>query len=266
MAMDDPRNQQRPPQQVPNQPVPQIGAPAAPATPHHKDPKNASYLESDRGRAFTDWYNSLHPWVRVTLDNLGFERGAKRSYENELAQGKVEDPRQVALRKKMSGDAEAFRKGLGQYKEEQFQPEQMQANVAEREGLTNVDRSTNRRGLLYSGINELGRADVSSQKALTVSQAKQDINRLAEELARSKDLAAASVGLDGMQDIISQQDKLNQEAAANRAARQAQYQQIGQGLGYGLGAYQGMQKPTTQASGTGLLTQNYDPSLYMGVV
>lgn len=177
-----------------------------------------------------------------------------------------EDPRQAALRKKMTEDAEAFRKGLGQYKEEQFQPEQMQANIAEREGLTNVDRSTNRRGLLYSGINELGRADVGTQKALTVSQAKQDINRLAEELARSKELAAASVGLEGMQDIISQQDKLNQEAAAKRAARQAQYQQIGQGLGYGLGAYQGMQKPTTQASGTGLLTQNYDPSLYMGVV
>lgn len=180
-----------------------------------------------------------------------------------------EDPRQAALRKKMTEDAEAFRKGLGQYKEEQFQPEQMQANIAEREGLTNVDRSTNRRGLLYSGINELGRADVGTQKALTVSQAKQDINRLAEELARSKELAAASVGLEGMQDIISQQDKLNQEAAANRAARQAQYQQIGQGLGYGLGAYQATQKPRLNVGtggGTGLLTQNYDPSLYMGVV
>lgn len=155
-----------------------------------------------------------------------------------------EDPRQAALRKKMTGDAESFRKNIQGFKDEQFAPELQQANMAEREGLTNVDRSTNRRGLLYSGINDLGRADIGTQKALTVSQAKQDINSLAEQLASQKENAAASVGLEGFQDILNQQGLLNKEAADARAARQAQYQQIGQGLGYGAGAYYAKKNPT----------------------
>jgi class 3 adenylate cyclase len=74
-----------------------------------------------------------------------------------------------------------------------------------------------------------------------------EINEEAQNLAGSMDEAAAQTGLAGYGDAIQRSDNIYKEALAKQKARLASLGQLGQGVGYGLGAYYGSKsKPTTE--------------------
>lgn len=171
------------------------------------------------------------PWV-------GGELGARAAQGMNPATPTVpgEDPRITALRERAVKDAQDFRENLPGYKQRQMRPEQMQANIAEREGRQAVKRGASRRGLLHSGIRQKGEAEVQSQKASTLAEARANINRQAEELADLKSDIAAGIGIADTGAMLSEQARVMEQARQEAANRRAAYSQIGQGLGYGAGA------------------------------
>ncbi len=168
-----------------------------------------------------------------------------------------EDPRTTALRQRAYGEAKDFREALPEYEANQFRPEQIQANMAEEQGQRNVRRGTSARGLLNSGIRAKGEADIMTQKASTLAEARMNISRNANELADLKSDIATGIGISDTAAMNESASQSQQRAREEAAQRRAQYAQIGQGLGYAAGAYAG--SPTSAAS-TGASTGGASPS------
>lgn len=150
-----------------------------------------------------------------------------------------EDPRITAIRDRLSGEAKSFRSGLPRYKEEKYG---MAAGAGRDQLEGTVDtirKSANQRGLLYSGMREGQEAGARSRMASILAAQRAEINREAEELASAKDASAASVGLSGYDAAIKRADDTYNQQLANEIARRKALAQIGEGVGYGFGAYFG---------------------------
>lgn len=223
-----------------------------------------------------DWGRAIFGWGTAGLGGgigagIGGDVGAKIFESTKPDEPTVpgEDPRITAMRRKASKEAEDFRENIGQYKSSQLRPEIMEANMAEQQGRRNVRRAASRRGLLNSGIRQMGEADVSTQKASTLAEARANINRQANELADLKSDIAAGIGISDTAAMQDRAMRAQEQARQEAAQRRAMYQQLGQGIGYaagyGYGKF-GNQPADVGGTNTGQnFTMNYDPSKFRGM-
>lgn len=148
-----------------------------------------------------------------------------------------EDSRLKRLRKDLTSEATQFRSGLeGQKKEEQGLLRN-EASQALNQGIENTRENFNRRGLLYSGYRQGAEAGVRGQIQSGLEQSIVGSNRELEDLAKSKETAAAEVGLSGWRDSLARSQQLQDIRMENAIKRRQAIQQLGQAAGYGYGSY-----------------------------
>lgn len=141
------------------------------------------------------------------------------------------DPRLTALRDKQIQRAEAYRKNLPGYKQEQYGQAEEGSRGEIRKGMQDVTRGMNARGLLYSGLAQGQRAGVGAQAASNLAAQKGMINQNIENTADQFDAQAAQTA----GQVQSMQQQFN-DAAYNRTmqerlARQANLNALGSAVG-----------------------------------
>jgi hypothetical protein len=159
-----------------------------------------------------------------------------------------EDPRITKQRNSLLGEANKFREGLQGYKNSRYGDVANTARDQLDQTTQGIRRNANARGLLFSGLRAGAEANSRTKMASMLASQRAEINKEADDLAQSKDTAAANVGLSGYEDAIKRSQDLYNLESTNQARRRAALGQLGEGVGYGLGAYYSTKKPT-QSSG-----------------
>jgi class 3 adenylate cyclase len=165
--------------------------------------------------------------------------------DSQAPQAAQEDPRLTEQRKKMMGEAKEFRANLPKYTGERYAQAAQLGQETLQDTTKNIKQNANRRGLLFSGMRQGQEASARGRMASMLAGQRAEINREAQDLAGAKEEAAAQTGLAGFGDAIQRSDNLYKQALDQEMARRKNMAQLGQGVGYGLGAYYGS-KPTTQ--------------------
>lgn len=194
----------------------------------------------DRGKDLETGTRDLFQGMRDsgigTLDTLGINPAGRGGGGGG---GAKEDPRITALRQRMGKEAKDFRSNLGKFKNEKYG---MVADAG-REELANTTKgirtAANQRGLLFSGMREGEEANARSRMASILAAQRAEINKEAEELATSKEQSVANVGLAGYDAAIKRADDAYSVMLQNEIQRRKGLAQIGEGVGYGFGAYYG---------------------------
>lgn len=143
------------------------------------------------------------------------------------------------MNEEVRAQARSFRAGLPQYKDEQY-------GLVAREGAKNLEnnlntiqRSSNQRGLLYSGLRRGAEVGARGAMAATLAQQRADINRSADRLADSYDNTAANIGLAGFGDAVRRSESELQNATQAAIERRRNLAELGSGIGYGFGSLYG---------------------------
>lgn len=159
-----------------------------------------------------------------------------------------EDPRLTSLRKQLTTEAKSFREGIPDYTTEQYRGLLPQARDTLSTGLDAIRIGANNRGMLFSGIRENEEQNLRAQIASRLAAQQKEINQEAEDIATAKEKSAAAVGLSHFGSAIESSERLFNLRLENAINRRKALSDLGQGLGYGLGAYAARGK-----SGGGLL-------------
>jgi hypothetical protein len=160
------------------------------------------------------------------------------------------------LQTQMSKEAKRFQQNLPNYTAQQYQSLLPEYQRAQEEGLRSIREGSARRGLLQSGLRQGAEGNLRTQLAGELATSRVNINREAEQLARSKKEAASSVGLQMMTDNLRRAEELYNMQLSNQVARRQAFGQIASGIGYGVGSYYGS-RPNTGA-------KPLDPTLWSG--
>jgi hypothetical protein len=105
------------------------------------------------------------------------------------------------------------------------------------EEMTGINRSMNRRGLLYSGMNEGAQRKAQSQSAGMLGQARQDINKSFQDQAEQMRDNAIGTGMGIQQNLQAAADLAYRQAVASMMQRRGTMSAIGGAVGTGLGMY-----------------------------
>lgn len=126
----------------------------------------------------------------------------------------------------------------GQYQEE-VDLLKGEANRALGTGLSNTRKNFNKRGLLYSGLREGGEQSVKSGVASSLASGMAGTTRDYQNLLDQRKQAIASLGLQNQQAQLEAANQAFEMTQRNNVARAQAFQQLGQGVGYGVGMYAG---------------------------
>jgi hypothetical protein len=107
------------------------------------------------------------------------------------------------------------------------------------EEMTGINRSMNRRGLLYSGMNEGAQRKAQSQSAGMLGQARQDINKSFQDQAEQMRDNAIGTGMGIQQNLQAASDMAYRQAVASMMQRRGAIGAIGGAVGTGVGMYLG---------------------------
>jgi len=155
-----------------------------------------------------------------------------------------EDPRITEQRKKLLGEAKEFRANLPKYTQERYRDVATLGHEALRDTNKLIRRNASRRGMFNSGMRLGQESGARGRLASMLASQRADINREAQDLAGAKEETAANVGLAGFDSAIQRSNNMYQQAMQQEMARRKAMGQLGQGVGYGLGAYFGNKEQT----------------------
>ena len=180
-----------------------------------------------------------------------------------------ESPELTALREKLTGEAQGFRKDLGEMQGAASNSITKQGMNTLDTGIDHVNKGANDRGLLYSGMREKNEADLRGNVASTMAGQKSASNKELSNLADAKDMTAATVGMEAYKDSVNRASEIAAQNQSNAIARGQAMQAIGNAGGSALGAYYGAQstpktttESTTAATGTGYGSYGQSPTPY----
>jgi hypothetical protein len=141
-------------------------------------------------------------------------------------------------------EAKQFRGGLQEYKNSRYGDVANTARDQLDQTLRQIRRNANARGLLFSGMRTGAEANARTKMASMLAQQRAEINKESDDLAQSKDTVAANIGLSGYENAIKRASDLYELESTNQARRRAALGQLGEGVGYGFGAYYSQKKPS----------------------
>lgn len=129
--------------------------------------------------------------------------------------------KQLEYQQKLSGEAQAFRDKLPQYKDEAFRVQEDSAKQGLAGDLAGVRKAANSRGLLYSGLRDGAEAGTLGDFYANQSAEKAKINQSAEDVARGMEEKAIGMGMENQQQQQAAQDRIYDMALQARAGKQA---------------------------------------------
>lgn len=208
--------------------------------------KSVQHLVSNPGKELGNTAKNYTSALSYGLPNLYSSLTGKKS--KPPVQG--EDPNVTALRNKLFGEAQDFNSSLGGLKEKAGNQIQNEGELALESGVKHNNQDFNRRGLLYSGLRQAGETGVRGRVASTMASQRSQSNQDLDKLAVAKSTKAAQVGLQGYQDAVNREAEIAGVNLQNQVARAQAMQQLGNTVGYGVGAYYGSRgTPTSPTTG-----------------
>lgn len=149
------------------------------------------------------------------------------------------DPNIEKLRKAQADNAERFRGNLAGYRNDQIGQAQDQSRKELAAQLAGVTSGMNRRGILYSGLNQGAQAGARAQAASQLAGNITDINRNAEDTAFGLEQGAVAAGLQGQKMQQERENQLYQQALAYKQSKNAGLNGLMGGAGSAIGMIAG---------------------------
>lgn len=179
-------------------------------------------------------------------------RGAHNSLTSALGGNKTsnapqapgQDAQAKAIIEKQQAIAAKYRQDLPNTKMEAGNLAEEAIRSDTSQGLKNVDKGSNSRGLLYSGLNLGERSDLIGGQAPRFAQAQSQANQAAEAEADRLDANAIGQGYTQANAGFSPSDVAYQSALQRQQGELESQKQLGQGVGGLLGNYFGNRAPS----------------------
>lgn len=146
---------------------------------------------------------------------------------------------QEFLNRSVRGQAKRFRENLPGYKDDQYNQVEKAGAIQMRENDDTIAKSSNQRGLLFSGLRQGAQASSRASIASTLAKQRAEINQEAEDLARSYESASANIGLASFGDALKRSESALNDSLQRAIERRRAISEIGSGIGYGLGTLYG---------------------------
>lgn len=167
-----------------------------------------------------------------------------------------QDQRLIDIRREMSEDATKFRSGLDDYKRGKKSGLIGAYADATEQGVRRTRENYSRRGLLYSGLANRGETEVRGNIQGQFDRSMADINREAEQIADTKEQAAAAAGIEQATQLLNQAEQYYNISSQNDLARRRAFGNLASGIGYGAGSLIG------SGGGQGLINSQPQPRDY----
>lgn len=175
-----------------------------------------------------------------------------------LAKGKEHDPQglnqandyasqSAALQNRLGEQAQDYRSKLPEYKSNAFNAAQDSGRQDLAQQMAGIDSASNRRGLLYSGLNQGAKQGAASKYASDMSQKQYDIGQEQEGIATGMENDAIGAGFQNLAIQRGGADTAYQAALAQRQSQNAMYGNLFGALGSVGGAALANRSPGTQA-------------------
>lgn len=107
------------------------------------------------------------------------------------------------------------------------------------QGLKNTRQNYNSRGMLYSGLRQAGEQSLRNQVASTLASNQVSAARDSDKLTDAYKQQIASIGLKAGKEATAKAEATFEAKMRSDIARRQAIQQLGEGVGYGLGALYG---------------------------
>lgn len=164
-------------------------------------------------------------------------------------------------------EANDFEQNMGNLADQQFGllKDDVEANL--NQGLDKTRENYSNRGLLFSGFRQGAESNQRGQAASMLAEGRTNINRDVRQQADAKKNVAASFGLQTYQAAVQNATELSNIQMQNALNRRRAAGQLGQGIGYAVGAYYGSQAPAespaiAQRPSVLMPDMDSDPSMY----
>lgn len=198
--------------------------------------KRANEWLNRYGNYLSDKYNPMDRWTMAINETY---KGPNKNFRGDKRLTDVD-----RQRLELSADAGDFRGNIDEYKKDRMSGLLEQAKYQSEEGAKKIREGFSNRGLLYSGFEPKKQSEFRGQIASELAKSRAGINKEAEDIARRKEMLAASVGLENFGNLMNQAEQYYNMAAENDLNRRRALGNVIAGIGYGIGSFYGNKNPS----------------------